>query len=128
VLSIRRINADKKDERKMLRRLVMMTSVCALLALLTLQASAQEITIRGHLERTVEAGGWLIIADVDETTTKYLLLDPQRFQKKSWFRTGATVEMTGEIKRDAVTIYQEGVPFKARTMRLIGRQKEKGKR
>ena len=97
----------------------MMTSLCALLALLTLQASAQEITIRGHLERTVEAGGWLIIADVDETTTKYLLLNSQRFQKKSWFRTGASVEMTGEIKRDAVTIYQEGVPFKARIMRLV---------
>src|SRR4051812_29523844 len=112
----------------MLRRLVMLTGALALLALLTIQASAQEITIRGHLERTVEAGGWLIIADTDETTTKYLLLNPQRFQKKSWLRTGATVEATGEIKHDAVTIYQEGVPFKARTMHLVGRQKEKAKR
>src|SRR5256884_1022901 len=60
--------------------------------------------------------------NTDETTTKYLLLNPQRFQKKSWFRTGATVEVTGEIKRDAVTIYQEGIPFKASTMRLVGRQ------
>lgn len=107
----------------MLRRLAMMMGVIALLAILTIQASAQEITIRGHLERTVEAGGWLVIADTDETTTKYLLLNPQRFQKKSWFRVGATVEVTGAIKRDAVTIYQEGVPFEARTMHPIGRQK-----
>ena len=112
----------------MLRRLTMMVGTLALLSLLTVQTSAQKITIRGHLERTVEAGGWLIIADTDEATTKYLLLNPQRFQKKSWFRTGANVEVTGEIKRDAVTIYQEGVPFEARAMHPLGRKKIKGKR
>jgi hypothetical protein len=99
----------------MLRRLAMMMSLIALLALLTIQASAQEITIRGHLERTVEAGGWLIISDTDETT-KYLLLNAKQFEKKSWFRTGAYIEATGEVKRDTVTIYQEGVPFKARAI------------
>lgn len=103
----------------MFRRLTMMTGALALVALLALQAAAQQITIRGHLERTVEAGGWLIVSDTDETTTKYLLLNPQRFQKKSWFRTGAYVEVTGETKSDAVTIYQEGVPFEARTMRRL---------
>ena len=107
------------EEQEMLRRLAMMTGALALFALLTIQAPAQKITIRGHLERTVEAGGWLIIADTDEMTTKYLLLNPQRFQKKSWFRAGANVEVTGETRRDAVTIYQEGIPFEAREMRLL---------
>jgi len=103
----------------------MMMSLIALLALLTIQASAQEITIRGHLERTVEAGGWLIISDTDETTTKYLLLNAKQFEKKSWFRTGAYLEATGEIRRDAVTIYQEGIPFEARAMRRLKIKNEK---
>jgi hypothetical protein len=103
----------------MLRRLAMIMSLIALFALLTIQASAQEITIRGHLERTVEAGGWLIISDTDETTTKYLLLNAKQFEKKSWFRTGAYLEVTGEVRRDTVTIYQEGVPFKASAMRSL---------
>lgn len=103
----------------MLRRLAMITGVLALLALLTIQASAQEITIRGHLERTVEAGGWLIVSDTDETTTKYLLLNAKQFEKKSWFRTGGYIEATGEVRRDAVTIYQEGVAFKARAMHRL---------
>ena len=106
----------------MLRRLSMMMSLCALVALFAIQASAKEITIRGRLARTIEAGGWLIIEETDETTTKYLLLNPQRFKNKSWFRVGANLEVTGEIKKDAVTIYQEGVPFEARTMRLVRMQ------
>ena len=109
----------------MLRRLSMMMSIAALVALFAIQASTKEVTIRGRLARTVEAGGWLIIEDTDETTTKYLLLNPQRFKSKSWFRVGANVEVTGEIKRDAVTIYQEGIPFEARTMRLVRMQNAK---
>ena len=111
----------------MLRRLAMMMSLIALLAVLTIQASAQEITIRGHLERTVEAGGWLIISDTDETTTKYLLLNAKQFEKKSWFRAGAYIEATGEVKRDTVTIYQEGVPFKARAMQRLKTKNAKSK-
>jgi hypothetical protein len=104
----------------MMKRLLTIASMFALVAVLTVQVSAKEITVRGHLEKTVEAGGWLIIADTDERTDKYLLLNPQRFRNESWFRTGAQVEATGETKPDAVTIYQEGIPFEARTMRSIG--------
>jgi hypothetical protein len=107
----------------MMKRFLIIASMFALVAVLTVQASAKEITVRGHLERTVEAGGWLIIADTDERTDKYLLLNPQRFRNEAWFRAGAQVEATGEIKRDAVTIYQEGIPFQARTMRSIGSKK-----
>jgi uncharacterized protein YggE len=103
-----------------MKRLLIIASIWALVAVLTIQAAAKEITVRGHLEQTVEAGGWLIIADTDEKTDKYLLLNPQRFRSQAWFRTGAQVEATGETKPDAVTIYQEGVPFEARTMRSIG--------
>ncbi|HKC65783.1 MAG TPA: hypothetical protein VKB86_19225 [Pyrinomonadaceae bacterium] len=102
-----------------MKRLSMIVIWLALFAALTIQASTKEITIRGHLAQTVEAGGWLVIVDTDETTTKYLLLNPRRFQNKSWFRAGAMVEVTGETKPDAVTIYQEGIPFEARTMRAI---------
>ena len=104
----------------MMKRLLMIASMFALVAVLTVQASAKEITVRGHLEQTVEAGGWLIIADTDEKTDKYLLLNPQRFRKESWFRKGAQVEATGETRPDAITMYQEGIPFEARTMRPIG--------
>ncbi|PYS46817.1 MAG: hypothetical protein DMF68_17905 [Acidobacteria bacterium] len=103
----------------MMKRLSMIAIVLALFAALTIQASTKEMTIRGHLAQTVEAGGWLVIVDTDEKTTKYLLLNARRFQNKSWFRVGATVEVTGEPKPDAVTIYQEGIPFEARMMRAI---------
>src|ERR687886_263533 len=77
----------------------------------------KEITIEGRLARTVEAGGWLIVADYG----KYLILNSRQFQSEPWFREGAAVEATGEARQDAVTIYQEGMPFQARTMRARGR-------
>ena len=103
-----------------MRRLLMSASICVLLTLLTVSASAKEITVRGHLGQTVEAGGWLIIADRDGKTDKYLLLNAQRFKNEPWFRTGTQVEATGETKSDVLTIYQEGVPFEARTLRPVG--------
>ena len=102
-----------------MRRLSIFTITLTLFTALTIQASTKEITIHGHLAQTVEAGGWLIVVDTDERTTKYLLLNARRFQNKSWFRAGAMVEVTGETRPDAVTIYQEGIPFEARTMRAI---------
>ena len=77
----------------------------------------KEITIEGRLARTVEAGGWLIVADYG----KYLILNSRQFQSEPWFREGASVEATGEARQGTVTIYQEGMPFQARTMRARGR-------
>lgn len=105
----------------MRKRLPMVASAFALVAFLTVTASAKEITVRGHLAQTVEAGGWLIIADIDGRTEKYLLLNANSFQKESWFRVGALVEATGELQSDVVTIYQEGVPFEARTLRSVSK-------
>lgn len=76
----------------------------------------EEINVRGRLARTVEAGGWLITTEKQ----KYLLLNAERFQNESWFREGAEVEASGETKPDTMTIYQEGVPFEARTLRQRG--------
>ncbi|MBA2341269.1 MAG: SIMPL domain-containing protein [Pyrinomonadaceae bacterium] len=82
----------------------------------TKQGKTQEVTLRGRLGRTVEAGGWLIIAD----GKKYLILNAGRFQTESWFREAAEVEATGTAKPDTITTYQEGMPFEVRTMRAVG--------
>jgi uncharacterized protein len=75
-------------------------------------AAAPEI-IRGQLGRTIEAGGWL----VNTPAEKLLILNSQRFAGETWFREGAEVVAEGERRPDAVTIYMEGTPFEARTMR-----------
>ncbi|HXG85992.1 MAG TPA: SIMPL domain-containing protein [Pyrinomonadaceae bacterium] len=76
---------------------------------------ARQKSVSGKLAPTIEAGGWLIV----DRSQKYLLLNAGKFSGENWFRDGAEVAATGEIKRDAVTIYQEGVPFEAKTMRPI---------
>lgn len=106
----------------MMKRVSILAGAFVLAALFTVQAAAKEITVRGHLSQTVEAGGWLIIAETDETTNKYLLLNARSFQSESWFRAGAQVEATGEPKPDTMTIYQEGTPFEARTLQPLGSQ------
>jgi len=79
------------------------------------RTSAKEMTVRGRLARTVEAGGWLILTDKG----KYLILNARKFAAESWFREGAEVEAIGETKPDTVTIYQEGTPFEACSLKLI---------
>ncbi|HEX8773471.1 MAG TPA: SIMPL domain-containing protein [Pyrinomonadaceae bacterium] len=100
----------------MRRHLLIMTSVLALVLFCTAQGFAREMTLRGRLARTVEAGGWLILADGGQ---KYLILNPQRFQSEAWFREGTGVEATGETKPDVITAYQEGIPFEVRAMRPV---------
>ena len=80
-------------------------------------AAAAEVTVRGRLGRTVEAGGWLIVAK-----QKYLLLNADRWANESWFREGAEVEAAGETKSDAVTIHMEGTPFEARALKPASQQ------
>lgn len=92
-----------------------MAGALALVALFAAQAFAKEITVRGRLARTVEAGGWLIVTGSE----KYLLLNAPRFQNETWFREGAEVEATGETKPGTITIYQEGTAFEARSVRPI---------
>lgn len=80
-------------------------------------AAAEEITVRGRLRPTVEAGGWVIVAGEQ----KYLLLNADRFKREAWFRDGAEVEAVGETK-NVITIHMEGTPFEARTMRPVRKE------
>ncbi|MEP6569045.1 MAG: SIMPL domain-containing protein [Acidobacteriota bacterium] len=97
----------------MKRKLITILGVIALGALFTTQAFAKEITIQGRLQRTVEAGGWVITAG----DRQYLILNAQRFQNEKWFVESSEVEATGEIKSDVMTTQMQGTPFEARTMR-----------
>lgn len=99
----------------MVRKLFNTMMMLALLTALAGQVSAKEITVQGKLQKTVEAGGWLITG----LNQKYLLLNAKRFQNESWFREATDVEAVGETKPDVMTIYMEGTPFEARTMRPL---------
>jgi uncharacterized protein YggE len=97
----------------MTRKLIIISSTVALVVLLTTQTFAKELTVRGRLQRTVEAGGWVIASG----NQKYLILNAQRFQNEQWFAETSEVEAVGETKSGVVTIYMEGTPFEVRTMR-----------
>jgi uncharacterized protein YggE len=89
-------------------------AAAAVLALAANAARAQGvISVEGRLARTAEAGGWLVSTD----TGKYLILNARSFQREAWFKEGAAVVATGEVKTDTMTTYMEGVPFEARTLR-----------
>jgi uncharacterized protein YggE len=75
---------------------------------------AKEITVRGKLQKTVEAGGWLIV----DGDTKYLILNPKNFEKNSWFKESTNVEAVGETK-EVMTTFMEGTPFEAKTITPI---------
>ena len=76
----------------------------------------KELTVMGRLTPTVEAGGWLVVADYG----KYLLTNANEFRRQPWFREGAAVEAVGRVREDVMSIHMEGVPFQARTMRARG--------
>jgi uncharacterized protein YggE len=97
----------------MTRKLITISSTVALVVVLTTQTFAKELTVRGRLQRTVEAGGWVIASG----NQKYLILNAQRFQNEQWFAETSEVEAVGETKSGVVTIYMEGTPFEVRTMR-----------
>jgi uncharacterized protein YggE len=78
--------------------------------------AAKELTVVGRLTPTVEAGGWLVVADYG----KYLLTNANQFRRQPWFREGTSVEATGHVRDDVMSIHMEGVPFQARTMRARG--------
>src|SRR4051794_7383733 len=73
-LDANRSRVEGKRET-MKRQLLMMASTLMLALLFTTTTFASEITVRGRLGKTVEAGGWLILTDAE----KYLILNPQQF-------------------------------------------------
>jgi uncharacterized protein YggE len=106
----------KLGKRHMSKKLITILGAIILLALLTTQVFAKEITVNGRLQRTVEPGGWVIVAG----NQKYLILNAARFQNEKWFAAGNEVEAVGETKPDVMTTFMEGTPFEARTMRPLG--------
>jgi len=100
---------------KLITKFLTMLGVAALLALFAAQTFAKEITVRGKLQKTVEAGGWVIVSG----NQKYLLLNAQRYQNEEWFTATSEVEAVGEVKTDVMTIYMEGTPFEVRTLRPL---------
>src|ERR1044071_5033224 len=105
----------------MRRGLSVLRAASAALALLFAAQGAwartlRELTVGGRLTPTTEAGGWLVVADYG----KYLLTNANQFRRQPWFREGTTVETTGRVREDVMSIHMEGVPFQARTMRARG--------
>src|SRR5215510_7156883 len=75
---------------------------------------AKEITVRGKLQKTVELGGWLIVAG----DTKYLILNAKNYQSNAWFKESTNVEAVGET-RQVMTSYMEGTPFEVKSMQPV---------
>lgn len=97
-----------------MKRLKFMTGVMALVLVATTIVQAKEITVRGKLQKTVEAGGWLIVSN----DAKYLILNAKNFQQHAWFKEATNVEAVGETK-DVMTTYMEGTPFEAKSMKPV---------
>lgn len=97
-----------------MRRTLSTAGVVALLLASATIMHAKEITVRGKLQKTVEAGGWLIAA----SDAKYLILNAKNFQSNSWFKESTNVEAVGETK-DVMTTFMEGTPFEAKSMQPV---------
>lgn len=95
-----------------MKRLLLITGVIAVVLGAATILHAKEITVRGKLQKTVEAGGWLIVAG----DTKYLILNSKDFTKHDWFKESTSVEAVGETK-DVMTTFMEGTPFEAKSMK-----------
>ena len=97
-----------------MKRLLLITSIMAVILGTATVLHAKEITVRGKLQKTVEAGGWLIVKD----DTKYLILNPKNFDSNDWFKVGANVEAVGEVK-EVMTTFMEGTPFEVKSMKPL---------
>jgi len=95
-----------------MKRTLLITAVVALILTATTILHAKEITVRGKLQKTAEAGGWLIAA----SDAKYLILNAKNFQSNAWFKESTNVEAVGETK-DVMTTFMEGTPFEAKSMK-----------
>jgi uncharacterized protein YggE len=100
-----------------MKRLFLILAVMALVLSAATFTYAKEITVRGKLQKTVEAGGWVIAA----RDSKYLLLNAKDFQNNSWFKESTGVEAVGETK-EVMTTFMEGTPFEAKSLKPIEQQ------
>ena len=94
-----------------MKQLKIMTGLLAVILGAATVLHAKEITVRGKLQKTVEAGGWLIVGG----ETKYLILNSRNYEKNAWFKESTNVEAVGETK-DVMTTFMEGTPFEAKSI------------
>ena len=97
-----------------MKRTLLTAGVVALVLASATILNAKEITVRGKLQKTVEAGGWLIVG----SDAKYLILNAKNFQSNGWFKESTNVEAVGETK-DVMTTFMEGTPFEAKSMQPV---------
>jgi len=97
-----------------MKRTLLITGVVALVLTATTVLHAKEITVRGKLQKTVEAGGWLIV----NSDAKYLILNAKNYLSNAWFKESTNVEAVGETK-DVMTTFMEGTPFEAKSMQPL---------
>jgi len=97
-----------------MKPLTLITTVVTLVLGAATVLHAKEITVRGKLQKTVEAGGWLIV----NNDAKYLVLNARNFQNNAWFKEATSVEAVGETK-DVMTTYMEGTPFEAKSIQPL---------
>ena len=100
-----------------MKRLFLLTTMMAIVLGAATVLHAKEITVRGKLQKTVEAGGWLIV----NRDNKYLLLNAKDFQSNSWFKEATNVEAVGETK-EVMTTFMEGTPFEAKSLKAVDQQ------
>src|SRR5215203_1293635 len=97
-----------------MKRLTLTTAVLAVILSAATVLQAKEITVRGKLQKTVEDGGWLIVAG----ETKYLVLNAKNFQSNGWFKETTNVQAVGETK-EVMTTFMEGTPFEVKSMQPV---------
>jgi len=97
-----------------MKRTLTLTGVVAIILAAATLLHAKEITIRGKLQKTAEAGGWLVVGG----DAKYLILNAKNFQSNAWFKESTNVEAVGETK-DVMTTFMEGTPFEAKSMQPV---------
>ena len=97
-----------------MKRILTLTGVVALILTAATILQAKEITVRGKLQKTVEAGGWLIVGG----DAKYLILNAKDFQSNAWFKESTKVEAVGETK-EVMTTFMEGTPFEVKSMQPV---------
>lgn len=104
-----------------MKRLLLITGVLAVVLGTATVLHAKEITVRGKLQKTVEAGGWLIVSG----DTKYLILNSRNYEKHGWFKESTNVEAVGET-RDVMTTFMEGTPFEAKSITPLSEENAQG--
>src|SRR5262245_27165682 len=75
----RRLSDSRTRRGETMKQLRLIAGVSALVLGTATILNAKEITIRGKLQKTVEAGGWLVVTN----DAKYLILNAKDFQNNA---------------------------------------------